>query len=282
MSRSRSFHLLFALVSFLLISVAIADNSTCYYPNGHKDKNYKKCPGDSLACCLEGESCLSNGLCFTANFGILYRGLCADKTWPISECPRVCYEEIPDKWANMFQCNTSHALFTCARDDVSAATACKPENALGTYTYTSANVTVAQNGKEVVNTTTSTNVTSSETSAETGTLSSSASSSSATCPATISYKNSQLVAIGAGLGAGLGIPLLIAAGLAIYCGGWKRRKLEQKQEQLQAQQQQVMVEPATYAGVNYKSSPPEVQGSIPHHEVMGSVSHGRSELPGST
>ena len=34
--------------------------------------------------------------------------------------------------------------------------------------------------------------------------------------------------MGAGLGAGLGTPLLIAAGLAIYYGGWKRRKLERK------------------------------------------------------
>lgn len=183
--------------------------------------------------------------------------------------------EIPDKWANMFQCNASRELFTCARDDVSAVTACRPERALGTYTYVSANMTVAQNGKEVVNTTTSTNVSSSET----VTMTSIATGSSSTCPTTISYNKTQLIAIGAGLGAGLGIPLLIAASLAVYYGGWKRRKLEQ--EQLQAQQEDLAV-PTIFTGFNHKESPEEVPGSIPQYEVMGSLRHGHSELPGST
>lgn len=96
--------------------------ATCYFPNGKTDSNYRQCPG-SLSCCAAGEACLSNGYCFTANFGILYRGLCADKTWPLSDCPRACYEgsnsstdlhswqnpsltyfislEIPDGWANI-------------------------------------------------------------------------------------------------------------------------------------------------------------------------------------
>ena len=80
------------LITFLFISITIADDSTCYYPNGLAEETYKKCPGDSLACCLEGESCLSNGLCFTANYGIIYRGLCADDSWPLAKCPRVCYD----------------------------------------------------------------------------------------------------------------------------------------------------------------------------------------------
>jgi len=185
--------------------------------------------------------------------------------------------EVPDKWANMFQCNSSYDVFTCAHDDISAATACTPEKALGIFKYISANVTVAQNGKARVNTTTTANVSS----CETGKFSSTATESSSTCPETTSNKD-QLVAMGAELGVGLGIPLLIAAGLAIFCGGSKRRKLEQKHEQLQAQQRDfASQDPRAYTGFDHTKSPEEVAGSITQYEVMGSMKHAHSELPGS-
>jgi hypothetical protein len=110
MSRSCYLRLLSWFIPFLLASTTVADTSSCYYPNGDTDKNYKKCLGDSLACCLEGESCFSNGLWLTANFGILYRGLCADKTWPISKCPRVCYEGMSFVIHAPVQCVTTNPL----------------------------------------------------------------------------------------------------------------------------------------------------------------------------
>ena len=82
------FHIyLFKITLAVILPTAYA---TCYWPNGDTDGSYVQCP-DTLSCCLEGESCLSNGLCFGARFGVLYRGACADKSWPIAECPRACY-----------------------------------------------------------------------------------------------------------------------------------------------------------------------------------------------
>lgn len=84
-------HILLPLSAICLLFLIPTTYATCYFPNGKTNSGYRQCP-NSLSCCAEGEACLSNGYCFTANFGILYRGLCADKTWPISDCPRACYE----------------------------------------------------------------------------------------------------------------------------------------------------------------------------------------------
>ncbi|PWY91732.1 hypothetical protein BO94DRAFT_533187 [Aspergillus sclerotioniger CBS 115572] len=73
------------------------DTATCYWPNGDTDTNYVPCP-NSKSCCLRGEACLSNGLCYGPKLNIAYRGACTDDSWPISECPRVCYAEIPDHY----------------------------------------------------------------------------------------------------------------------------------------------------------------------------------------
>ncbi|OJJ47381.1 hypothetical protein ASPZODRAFT_1947697 [Penicilliopsis zonata CBS 506.65] len=211
------------LVTLLLL--ASTSSATCYYPNGDTDASYRQCP-DSLACCLEGESCLSNGLCFTGNFGILYRGLCADTTWPIADCPRACYTEISDGWANLFQCNDSTTLLTCSHE-IETQSACKAANALGTYTYTSANVTAGQVGiftnyssaSSTASSSSSSTSPSSSISSSSSTTSSSPSASNSTCP---TRSQSEMIALGAGLGAGLGVPLLLSTALLIYCGGLRR------------------------------------------------------------
>lgn len=78
----------------LLAHVTIADlppPGKCYWPNGDKaPENYIQCPGRKN-CCASGESCLTNNLCYAAHLNVAYRGACADKTWPLSGCPRVCY-----------------------------------------------------------------------------------------------------------------------------------------------------------------------------------------------
>jgi hypothetical protein len=87
-----------ALILLLLglgaaISTVKADSdSTCYWPNGKEtgDK-YSQCPG-SKNCCVNGEACLSNGLCFRPKDMTLYRGGCSDSSWP-SECTGACFSE---------------------------------------------------------------------------------------------------------------------------------------------------------------------------------------------
>jgi hypothetical protein len=75
---------------FLLSWTALSHAATCYYPDGSPATSMTPCP-DSQSCCGTDQACLSNGLCFGADLGVIYRGSCTDKSWPIAECPRVCY-----------------------------------------------------------------------------------------------------------------------------------------------------------------------------------------------
>jgi hypothetical protein len=198
--------------------------------------------------------------------------------------------EIDDGWANLFQCNTSNTLWTCSHE-ISAPVACQEKNALGTFHYTSANITVAQNGMPASENTTS-NATSCDSANRTAIATPTLTNSDATCPSIVSYNKTQLVAIGAGLGAGLGIPLLLVGGLLLYCSQAKRRQREQLQQQNQQIQQQSQYEHQYQPHINENSSqdmkrltgskwkPSELRSSFAGNELVGST-QGRSELPGS-
>lgn len=164
---------------------------------------------------------------------------------------------------------------------------------MGTFIYTPANVTVAQNGMSTSeNLDTTSDATSCDSVSRTATPTSTLANSdaSSTCPSTISYDKTQLVAIGAGLGAGLGIPLLLVGGLLFYCSQGKRRQREQLQQQNHKLQQQCeyhQYEPQIpnlsrnmkrQTGSNGK--PSELRSSFVGNELAGST-QGRSELPGS-
>ncbi|KAJ5937539.1 hypothetical protein N7454_003881 [Penicillium verhagenii] len=269
-----SFHLLARSPSLatILLLLAPTTHATCYWPNGDTRDDYVQCPSRKN-CCLKGETCLSNGLCFTANFGILYRGACADETWPIAECPRACYTvflEIDSGWANLFQCNTSTDLLTCSHEDTSAGVVCNG-NGLGTYDgYTSANVTAAQVGI-TEDTTTTTNTASSNSSSTTSTIPDS------TCLSTTSSKtNSELLALGIGLGVALGVPLLIATGLLVYCGGQNRKQKKQIQQIQQIQQMSTTYPVSSRVG---PASRAELHTSIIYPELDGGITS-RLELAG--
>ncbi|KAJ5632972.1 hypothetical protein N7490_009311 [Penicillium lividum] len=194
-----------------LLCWATLSKATCYFPDGTTATSMEPCP-ITKSCCGKDEACLSNGLCFGANLGVIYRGSCSDSSWPIADCPRACYTdtEIPSSYANLFQCpdNGEWKNMTCSsRGD--AETACGID-AVGSWTYVSGgNVTTARNGES----TSTTNVTDS----------SSTQTINATCTkaATGSSGHSTL-ALGVGLGAGLGVPLLISTALLIYCANSRR------------------------------------------------------------
>ncbi|RAL01273.1 uncharacterized protein BO80DRAFT_424838 [Aspergillus ibericus CBS 121593] len=208
-------------------------NATCYWPNGQTDTNYVPCP-NSKTCCLRGEACLSNGLCYGPKLNIAYRGACTDDSWPISECPRVCYTEIPDQWANLFSCpNSTTNVFTCGT--AGWATDVCDQN-VGTWQWDSGNVTIGQNGltslSTTTTTTTTTNSSSTTTNTTTGVSVSSGSnnlttSSGIPTETTSSSSSSKIsaLALGAGLGAGLGVPLLILSAFMVYFCVRVRRRL---------------------------------------------------------
>ncbi|KAJ5548736.1 hypothetical protein N7513_005970 [Penicillium frequentans] len=267
-------HCHFESLVIALILLIPTSYAKCYWPNGDTQDDYVQCPS-GLSCCLKGETCLSNGLCFTANFGILYRGACADESWPIAECPRACYTEIDSGWANLFQCNTSTDLLTCNHDYTSAGVVCNG-NGVGTYDgYTSANVTAAQVGiTDDATTINTTNTTSTSDNGSTNTGSSKITAT--TCPSTTSSKsNSELLVLGIGLGAGLGVPLLIATGLLIYCSGQNRK---QKKEIQRISEIAPTVRPQTWRPDRSKRA--ELYTSFVYPELEGSNT-GKTELPGS-
>jgi hypothetical protein len=83
------YNLLLGLSAFISIARAA---ETCYWPNGKATpSNWVPCP-NSKVCCAVGEACLSNNLCYGSKLNIAYRGACTDISWPIADCPRICYE----------------------------------------------------------------------------------------------------------------------------------------------------------------------------------------------
>lgn len=79
-----------AVALLALLFSAASCHATCYFPDGSTATSMVTCP-DSKSCCGKNQACLSNGLCFGADLGVIYRGSCSDKSWPIADCPRACY-----------------------------------------------------------------------------------------------------------------------------------------------------------------------------------------------
>ncbi|GFF23683.1 hypothetical protein IFM46972_00756 [Aspergillus udagawae] len=230
-------------ISLITLLTLTPVTATCYWPNGDTDNNYTPCP-NSKSCCLKGEACLSNGLCYGATLNIAYRGACADKSWPAQECPHVCLDSIPDHWANLYSCpNSSTNVFTCGyagwATDVCSAN-------LGQWQWVSGDVEVAKNGngslspsasvsmvRDIVTTTSS--VSGSSTGTPRGTITGdiitttgSTTATASTGTETSTPKDSadssiSAMTLGAGLGVGLGVPLLVVSGLLIFFIRMRRR-----------------------------------------------------------
>ncbi|KAJ5767220.1 uncharacterized protein N7511_004836 [Penicillium nucicola] len=219
------------LFLFYIYHSTFAD--TCYWPNGDAaTANWIPCPG-SKHCCATGEACLSNNLCMAGKYMTVYRGACSDKSWPISECPRICYEEIDHGWANLYPCPTNeNEVFTCGAAGWASAVC---EAQLGNYTWVDSNVTVAQLGISTSSSTasqsTATTATSSSASASTDT-STAVSSSSTALALDSSEKCDSPLGAELGIGLGVGLPLLIACVTILWFYLRTRRQMEALQQQL--------------------------------------------------
>ncbi|KAF7128385.1 hypothetical protein CNMCM5793_003115 [Aspergillus hiratsukae] len=238
--------LLLLLLLLTLLTLLTPVTATCYWPNGDTDTNYTPCP-NSKSCCLKGEACLSNGLCYGAALNIAYRGACADKSWPAQDCPHVCIDTIPDHWANLYSCpNSSTNVFACGyagwATDVCAAN-------LGQWKWVSGDVEVAKNGdstsasasmvQDIITTTSSVSgeatgtprgtitgdiITTTTTGSATTTPSAGTGTGTATnTPADSADTSISATTLGAGLGVGLGVPLLVVSGLLIFFMRMRRR-----------------------------------------------------------
>ena len=198
----------------------------CIWPNGYQAAdNFVPCP-NGKHCCATGESCLSNKLCFAAKYNTVYRGACADPSWPISECPRICYEgmvdprpsEVDYQWANLYACPKNHnQVFTCGTSSWSEKV-CR-EN-LGNYTWVEGHTLVAQ-------------LSSDSTSAiQVAGNTTQPSSSTSTC----SPSEKSSLALGAGLGFGLGLPWVLLSVAFVWFYARAQRKIRGLRPELQEEQ----------------------------------------------
>ncbi|GIC86256.1 uncharacterized protein Aud_002624 [Aspergillus udagawae] len=219
------YNLLLGLSAFISIARAA---ETCYWPNGKATpSNWVPCP-NSKVCCAVGEACLSNNLCYGSKLNIAYRGACTDISWPIADCPRICYEEVDYQWANLYACpNNTNQVFTCGTSGW-ASSVCDAK--LGLYTWVDGNVSLAQNGI-------STTFSSSSSSSAVGTLASpSQSTTTTTTPfssgdsvasATAtgnSQQDKNVLTLGLGLGIALGVPLLAISAAFLWLWFRTRRQ----------------------------------------------------------
>ena len=238
--------LVFAVFQSLLGFVTATQ---CYWPNGKPaGDNWTPC-GDSKVCCAAGEACLSNKLCFGSNLNAAYRGACADKSWPLAECPRICYDrksspslsmgsayhcrvkwvanarvEVQDSHANLYPCpNNTNEVFTCGSSGWASEVCEKdleqipwPQGGYVSYAMVNETGSAAKQSSNPSRPTVTETVTATETAA--------------------ASKDNQSVALGAGLGVGLGVPLLLVS--AALVGFWvrARRQIQRMQESLQQQQ----------------------------------------------
>ncbi|KAJ5301744.1 hypothetical protein N7508_006607 [Penicillium antarcticum] len=234
----KRFSLLFL---FYFCHSTLAD--TCYWPNGKAaPDNWMPCPG-SKHCCASGEACLSNNLCIAGKYMTVYRGACTDKSWPISECPRICYEEIDGGWANLYPCPTNNnEVFTCGGSGWSSSV-CDAQ--LGNFTWVESNVTVAQLGIPTSSSAVSSATATSSTSQSTDTSTSQTSSTVLTSGSPEECESP----LGAELGIGLGIgaPLAIAAVTMFWLYMRTRRQMQVLQQRLNEK------------GGNLQSAPPVYQ-----------------------
>ncbi|KAL2815649.1 hypothetical protein BDW59DRAFT_166716 [Aspergillus cavernicola] len=184
--------------------------STCYWPN-------------------DGEACLSNNLCYGSKLNIAYRGACTDNSWPIAECPRICYEEVSNQWANLYACpNSSNQVFTCGTGGW-ADSVCSRN--LGMYTWTSGHVALARNGMPTTTSSSSsasTAITTSVSSTSTSTSESSETTATTSAPFiafyplhlwTNSYRDGGLTGTAVFRLAGLGVRSWAWASAVSYIGG---------------------------------------------------------------
>ncbi len=215
--------------------------ATCYWPDGSVRDDFVPC-SSSKVCCKSGEACLSNGLCYGATLNFAYRGACTDKTWPESECPRVCYDgifllrantsntvtdnalylEFPDTWANLFPCPNASKLFSCGPNTVC-------DDTVGQYRWVEGNVSVAQASYQPLPSTT----------VSTGSFKPTSTASSQANPSSMQTDTgTNTVALGAGLGVGLGVPLVAISALFVIFYIRAQRKLHPKETTREYHQEQ--------------------------------------------
>lgn len=100
------------------------NTSKCIFPDGVTNGNINPpfVPCDPLAsvsaCCAIGESCVGEGLCYSANGGI-YRGACTDATWKDPACPKYCVAKSGDQ-ASTYETGTKDMSKECLMHQASA------------------------------------------------------------------------------------------------------------------------------------------------------------------
>ncbi|KAJ5156045.1 hypothetical protein N7492_008848 [Penicillium capsulatum] len=246
-----------ALFWLLLCLSGLVASQTCYWPSGEKAaEDWLQCP-NSKHCCHETEACLSNGLCFGGKHMTLYRGACTDQSWNTGDCPKVCFEKIASKWANLFRCSSNESIFNCGTQGRNHVCA----NKLGSYKWVSANVSEAMIMRS--------------------SSGSSPSASASACPSDTSAKDSAAKDssprdIGVGLGVGLGVPFLLAIGGMAWYYTHTRRQIQALQQQL-VEQRVIADEKGSRLPGTPGSFPRELENPGPRPPELNPDS--RSELP---
>lgn len=204
---------------------------SCYWNNGSTTLStgydYRSCdangPNGVSQCCLIGEACLSNGLCFGSRIGLEYRGACTDKSWSqnTTACPRYCSTGKPSGWANMLPCPgyAHQPQIWCSSS--SSAQPCTSGESGELYEYTPGNIMFIVNDTDIA-------ASGSSPSLESGSSTSSPASGNPTSSHTdgsaaeasgggVSSAHSCVASsVPIGVGVGIGIPLLLACSVL----GW--------------------------------------------------------------
>ncbi|KAF2677021.1 hypothetical protein K458DRAFT_396284 [Lentithecium fluviatile CBS 122367] len=115
-----------ACVTLFLVQVALAQDQTCYYPNGAKAPEKPCSSAEGSACCPDKWECLDNGSCYYPPDKLHGRYSCTDKSWEAEGCPsNLCtYDMTAAGGESLAQCS-DHNNQWCCNGDANIVDCCK-------------------------------------------------------------------------------------------------------------------------------------------------------------
>ncbi|CZR51606.1 uncharacterized protein PAC_01483 [Phialocephala subalpina] len=247
----------FLFTQLMLFEVSLATVAqTCVWKDGSIATGFLPCTTNSTAtsgnCCLNGETCLSSGLCY-GNIGLVYRGACIN-TWG-GECVTYC-DDIASEWANLLPCpfaNTGSSdgpqSFWCGADGTSACVASNESHFITVNPSAATRILTATSSASVATSTGGTTTSGASGGATLGAATTSGGSKETTSAAASSGSSSNGTAIG--LGVGLGVLALAA----VAAGFWALRSYRRQKAQLEELHAHAMQQGKQGAFVDYQPKP---------------------------
>ncbi|KAF8853152.1 hypothetical protein BDZ45DRAFT_84503 [Acephala macrosclerotiorum] len=266
------------LTQLMLFEVSLATVAqTCVWKDGSIATGFVPCTTNSTTasgnCCLNGETCLSSGLCY-GNIGLIYRGACLN-TWG-GDCPTYCDDILPCPFANTGSSDGPQS-FWCGADGTTACVASNESHFITVNPSAATRILTSTSSASAATSTGGTTTSGASGGATSGAATTSSGSKESTSAASSSGSSSNGTAIG--LGVGLGVLAIAAVG----AGLWALRSHRRQRAQLEELHAHAIQQGQQGALMDYQLGEPKLEINTyggPVHQEMDSRPPFPTELEG--